>query len=330
MALATSDQRRNHLITRGNVDGIVAAAVCLAREPATRVSFVASGDLAVDVLRKDIGSRHFQLVDLGLTPRLVKTLNDKGKTRQRITYLDHHQQSFDHWRELAPHVQGLVRQGVSAAAVAYEYWGSDPAHRNLIAVADAVEYCPTRLLADVSGIIGASRMEEEARMLDFAWRFQVDDDRFRLAAARRLAAGAWPSQVPEIRSRYISMVNEGRWERALSRVRDRVELRHDVALLNFGRHRPSLLGFGSRALTEVARELGARMAVLLNRRKKLSSISLRSTSPTARPGDLHLGLFVEEFTQRHGIVGGGHATSAGAKIPSRAVPAFLHDLYRLA
>ncbi len=330
MALARSDQRRNHLITRGNVDGIVAAAVCLSREPDTRVSFVASGDLAVDVLRKDIGSRQFQLVDLGLTPRLIKTLNDKGKMRQRITYIDHHQQSFDHWRELGPHVQGLVRQGVSAAAVACEYWGAGAEHRNLIAVADAVEYCPTPLLAEVCHEVGARRMEEEARMLDFAWRFQVEDDRFRLAAARRLAEGAWPSDVPEIRSRYLSIVNEGRWERALSRVRDRVELRHNVALLSFGRHRPSLLGFGSRALTEVARQLGARMAVLLNRRKQLSSLSLRNTSAVQRPGDPHLGLFVEAFTQEHGIVGGGHATSAGAKIPSRSVPAFLHDLYRVA
>src|SRR5690348_959144 len=84
MELRERDDRKTHLLTRGNVDGIISAALFLAKDPATKVTFVASGDLAVDVLRKDISSSEFFLVDLGLTPRLIKTLNDKSKTRQKV------------------------------------------------------------------------------------------------------------------------------------------------------------------------------------------------------------------------------------------------------
>ena len=91
--LRSKDDRRVHLLTRGNVDGIVSAALFLARDPGARITFVPSGDMAVDVLRKDIASHEVYLVDLGLTPRLIKTLNDKAKTRQKVTYLDHHEQS---------------------------------------------------------------------------------------------------------------------------------------------------------------------------------------------------------------------------------------------
>src|SRR5687767_12138658 len=62
------DDRRTHLITRGNVDGIVSAAFFYARDPAVRVSFVTSTSAALDVVRRDIQSKDFFLVDLGITP----------------------------------------------------------------------------------------------------------------------------------------------------------------------------------------------------------------------------------------------------------------------
>ena len=120
MDLRSRDDRKTHLLTRGNVDGIVSAALFLAKDPATKVSFVPSGDMAVDVLRKDIASHDFYLVDLGLTPRLIKTLNDKAKTRQQVHYLDHHEQSGLQLEELDDETEGIVPQGVSAAGVAYD------------------------------------------------------------------------------------------------------------------------------------------------------------------------------------------------------------------
>ena len=332
MDLRSRDDRKTHLLTRGNVDGIISAALFLAKDPSTRVTFVPSGDMAVDVLRKDIASHEFYLVDLGLTPRLIKTLNDKSKTRQRVTYLDHHEQSGEHLGELQmdEDLEGLVRQGVSAAGVAYDYLGLNGDHRHLVALADLVEYCPSPLLQEFEAAVGIDRMEEEARMLDFAWRFRVEDDRFRYQAARRLSAGRWPSEVPEVKARYLQMVNEQRWDKALDRVRERIEVKHNVALLRFGRRKPSLFGFGSRALSQVARELGANVAVLLNRRNNLSSLSLRRTSDAPDGEGFNLGRFASEFTAHHGIVGGGHPHSAGAKIPTRAVPDFLREVYCLA
>ncbi|HUR25256.1 MAG TPA: DHHA1 domain-containing protein [Candidatus Thermoplasmatota archaeon] len=297
----------------------------MAHDPAARITFVPSGDMAVDVLRKDIASHEFYLCDLGLTPRLIKTLNDKAKTRQKVTYLDHHEQSELQLDALDVELDGVVRQGVSAAGVAYDHLHLNGEHRHLVALADLVEYCDSPLLKEVRNDVGMERLEEEARMLDFAWRYRVDDDRFRYHAARKLALGKWPSEVSEVKARYHQMVNEHRWDRALERVRERIELKHNVALLRFGRHKISLFGFGSRALTEVAKELGASVAVMLNRRNSLSSLSMRSTG--LDPDSFNLGQFVSDFTAQHGIVGGGHPNSAGAKIPTASVPAFLHEVY---
>ena len=328
MELRPTDDRKVHLLTRGNVDGIVSAALFLARDPRTRVSFVPSGDMAVEVLRKDISSHTFYLVDLGLTPRLIKTVNDKAKTHQQVVYLDHHQQSAELWQELDTRTDGIVQQGVSAAGVAYGYLGLNGLHKHLVAVADEIEYTRSQhhdVMVDAHGL---PRIEQEARILDFAWRFRVEDDRFRLSAARRLAEGKWPSEVPEIKGRYHQMCIENRWERALDRVRERIEVKHNVALLKFGRRKPSLFGFGSRALTAVAVEAGADVAVMLNRRPQVSSLSLRRTD--TGEGGINLGRFVADFTASHGIVGGGHPHSAGARIPSRSVSEFLKEVYCLA
>ncbi len=321
------DDRKVHLLTRGNVDGIVSAALFLARDPATKVSFVPSGDMAVDVLRKDISSQRFYLVDLGLTPRLVKTINHKAKTPQQMIYLDHHQQSQNMWDQLDARTEGVIRQGISAAGVAYEYLGLNGAHKHLVALADHVEYCPSRLLDQTVDEHGLARVQDEARVLDFSWRYKVEDDRFRLGAARRLAHGAWPSQIPEIMGRYRQMRIERRWEKALDRVRERLEIQHNVAMLRFGRRKPSLYGFGSRALSEVARTEGAHVALMVNKRSENTALSLRRT---ADDDSLDLGQFVSDFTAHHGIVGGGHPHSAGAKIPTRSVGQFIKEVMCLA
>lgn len=328
VGLAPSDARHVHIVTRGNVDGIVSASFCFAMHPEARVSYVPSATSAVDLLRKDLSTRHFYLVDLGLTPKLIKTLNLKARTGQRVTLIDHHQQSLLYAHELGPHVECVLGEGGSAASIALDHFHArglprDDSLSRLAAVADIVEYGTSPHLDAAMDRYGFARLEEEAEHLDFAWRLEIEDDRFRAVTGRRLARGLWPSEVPDVKSRYLQMVNENRWIKARERVRSRMVLRNNVALLNFGKRKPSLLGFGTRALTSVAREEGAAVAVLVNRRKDLASIALRATGDT----QLNLGLFVEEFTRANGIVGGGHPTSAGAKIQARALPFFLDEIF---
>jgi hypothetical protein len=327
--LSFSDARHVHVITRGNVDGIVSSSFCFALHPDARVSYVPSATSAVDLLRKDISTRQFYLVDIGLTPKLIKTLNMKARTGQRVTLIDHHQQTALHAHELGPHVEVVIGEGGSAASIALDHFAATGALvvtdelSRLAAVADVVEYGTSKHLVRALDDFGADRLEEEAEHLDFAWRLEIEDDRFRANTGRRLARGLWPSDVPDVKRRYLQMVNENRWIKARERVQSRVVFKNNVALLHFGKRKPSLLGFGTRALTSVAREAGASVALLVNRRKDLASIALRATGDTP----LNLGLFVEEFTRQHGIVGGGHPTSAGAKINSRHLPLFMDEVF---
>jgi nanoRNase/pAp phosphatase (c-di-AMP/oligoRNAs hydrolase) len=48
-------------------------------------------------------------------------------------------------------------------------------------------------------------------------------------------------------------------------------------------------------------------------------VSLRGLTP----GGVNLGRFVEEFTDVYGVEGGGHPTSAGARIPVETTDLFL-------
>jgi len=328
-SLSFSDARAVHVITRGNVDGIVSSSFCFAIHADARVSYVPSATSAVELLRKDLSTRHFILVDVGLTPKLTKTLNLKARMGQRVTFIDHHQQTAIHGNELDARIELVVAEGGSAAGAALDHFqrlgllAPTTEMSRLAAIADIVEYGTSKHLLAASDEFGYARLEEEAEHLDFSWRLEIEDDRFRANTGRRLAKGAWPSEVPEVKRRYLQMVNENRWLKSLERVRSRVVMKNNVALLHFGKRKPSLLGFGTRALTSVAREQGAAVAMLVNRRKDLASIALRATGPT----ELNLGLFVEEFTKQHGIVGGGHPHSAGAKIPTKAVGEFLHDVY---
>jgi hypothetical protein len=319
MASTWRDDRDVHLLTRGNVDGIVSSAFFLARFPRGRVTYVASSSLAVDVLRRDLSSRTLYLVDLGLTPRLARTIRMKDKTRQEVVCIDHHQQTAHYSGLLGSHARVIVAEGASAASIAHDVWGLNGTTEHLAAVADVVEYCAGPYLAPVARSVGLERLDEEARILDFAWRCQIDDDRFRALAARRLSLGLWPSEVEEIRRRYLRVVNENRWPRAMERVRAHVMVRHGVALLHFGKRKPSLFGFGTRALTAVAMERGCRLALLVNQRPRMSSVALRSIGPPAA----NLGQIAEQFTAQYGVVGGGHPSSAGAKVLTRDLPAFL-------
>lgn len=333
MNLRWRDDRRYHLITRGNVDGIVSAALFYARVPEIKVSFVTSITGAMDALRRDIQSKEFFIVDLGATDELVHTIHFKARQGAKIHILDHHQQTETHFGPDNPDVDAVAEQGVSAAAVAYQFLGLDGNHEHLPALADIIEYCSSDALGRATDRFGFDRLAHEARILDFAWRLEVDDDRFRSTAARKLGEGKWPSEVPEIHRRYLQVLNEGRWERALDKVRARLQIKDGVGILRFGRFRTSLFGFGTRALSHVAEEQGCHVAVLVNSRKTLSSASLRGLGIEYAPGHrppLNLGLFVEDFTRENGVTGGGHPSSAGAKIYTRHVPEFLHQARALA
>lgn len=313
------------------MDGIVSAAFFYAKDPSLRVSFVTSATAAVDVVRRDIQSRDFFLVDLGVTPELVKNLHDKVKLGARVHLLDHHQQSESLVGTTPSGFSVVAYQGSSAASVALKYLQMNGGREKLAALADIIEYCRSDYLEKAEGEFGWERLQAEAKILDYAWRLQVDDDRFRQTAARRLSEGLWPSEIGEIHRRYLQVVNEGRWERALEKVRSRLVVRDRIAVLRFGRYRTSLFGFGSRALSKVAEDEGCSVAVMINSRKKQSSLSLRGLGPEyAGPHPpLNLGRFVSEFTAEHGFSGGGHPSSAGAKIYTRDVPRFLQEIYCL-
>lgn len=325
------DTRRVRLLTRGNVDGITSAALVLSRFPDARVSFVTNATVATQHLRRDLSSDRFFVIDLGLTPELAKTMGRKASAGADVTLLDHHQQTLAHADLLPPNVQRLVIPGISAAGVT-RTWLDIPGLAHVVAMADLVEYCHSDALTTIRDQVGADRLEEESKMLDFAWRHQISDDRFRVSTARRLAAGLWPSEIGEVQRRYLQMVNEGRWERALERVRQRVQFQDNIAILRFGRRKPSLLGFGSRALTAVAAEHGCTMALLVHKRRDVTSISARIMAPGAQThrarqrSELNLGRFLDEFTQQYGIAGGGHPESAGGKIPSRHLGTFMREL----
>lgn len=329
MALLTTgmhlrrDARGPHVVTRGNVDGILSAAAVLAACPRAKVTFVPSSSTAADAVRKDL-SHDLVVADLGLTHALARAMNEKGDTRQAVVYLDHHQQSARGRDALKSHVTAVVHEGPSATSVVLDHLEVERlAH--LGAVADHIERCRSRFFTVTKGRHGLDRIEAEGRVLDYAWRLHVEDDRFRLAAARELSSGAWPSEVTEVVRRFRIVRNEGRFERAIDRAKRCLTVRRGVAILDKGRRMPSLLGFGMRAVTAAAEQSGAEVAVLVNRRDEMSGISLRSVDRGP-----NLGRFAEEFTEEHGVAGGGHPTSAGARVHTDDVPMLIDQVVELA
>ncbi len=86
--------------------------------------------------------------------------------------------------------------------------------------------------------------------------------------------------------------------------------------------RTSLNGFGSKAVSEVARELGCDYAIIINDGADSLSVSLRSLGSDA----INLGQFAETFTKANGHDGGGHPNSAGARVPRSAGNKLISEL----
>ena len=313
------DDRDIHLITRGNVDGIVSTAIFLRRFPLSRVSFVTSPSAAAKALRRDRISKITYVVDLAPTREVVEAI--KAKERMDALVVDHHQPP-----EASEGLDGMViGSGMSAARVLHEHLGMEDELTDLVAIADLVEFCRSPGLERTLEEHGSKRVFRESKVLDFAWRLNIQDDMFRLRAASRLSNGGWPSEVPMIWSRFMTVQNERRWPKALQVVERRLKKIDNIGILELSGKRSTLYGFGSRALVDVARRKGCHYTMMVHDRDRHASVSLRAL----RDRSENLGRFVESFTDVHGIGGGGHATSAGARIPKDSTALLLSDLREL-
>jgi RecJ-like exonuclease len=309
------DHRDKHIITRGNVDGIVSAAIFLNRFPDAKVSFVTSPTAGAKALSLDTVSDEIYMVDLAPVPDLVEAVR-AHRDQQDLTLVDHHPSS------LSVDCRTLVVEGVSAANVLFHHLHPEDGLRKLVAVADLVEYMPTPLLDQEMRRYGRQRVDQESMVLDFSWRLIIDDDRFRYTAAKMLSQGLWPTQVDAVKRRYIQVVNEKRWPRALAKVESCLKVRGPLGVMDDMDRNRTLYGFGTRALVEVAYRRGCDYAVMINPRGKYSSVSVRGISPNT----VDLGRFVEDFTSENGVDGGGHPKAAGARIPSGSGELFLEHL----
>lgn len=299
------------IITRGNLDGIVCAAVFLERYPEGEVTFISSPPSAAEAAAGDRGSDEIFITDVPLTEELAALLDRYA----RITLVDHHPPCAEHGR-------AIVDLSRSAAGVLHQYLGASPAVSHVVALADLYERSESDLLDEVIRTHGRESIENEARVLDFAWRNNVEDDAFRLEAARELSRGRWPSESEAIMERYHGVLSGDRWTRAVRRVREMMQVRGSLAFLDLRQGRPSFHGFGSLALTEAARERGCRYALLLHDSKDSSIASLRACGGTG----VDLGRFVENFALRHGADGGGHPASAGVRVPRDAADLLVDEL----
>lgn len=307
------DDRDKHLITRGNVDGLISAAIFLNRYPSAKVSYVTSPRAGAQGLAKDRSSSEIFLVDIALIPDVLGAAAAR-KDHQTVFAVDHHPSSaLEEMRGIK-----VVEEGMSAAGVLYQYLQSKAHLKKLVAIADLVEYCDTTVLREVMRRHGKQKVDEESRILDFSWRLDIEDDIFRLLACKHLAEGSWPSQVSAIKRRYIQVVNEQRWPKALARARAGLTVQGPVGIFHNDEKNRSLYGFGTRALVEVATRRGCDYAMMVNSRGDNASVSLRGMSQKG----VDLGRFVEEFILLHGLDGGGHPNSAGARIPVEVVHRF--------
>jgi len=321
MGVFSGDDRDVHLVTRGNVDGIVSAALFLGAYPRSRISFVTSPTAGAKALSRDRVSSCVYLVDLAIVPELARIVAERSDA-QEIVAIDHHQplEPPDDIGEVM-----IVKEGMSAAGVLYQHLQSRARMRKLVAIADLMEFYETPVLRSEEQLFGRRRLEEEAKILDFSWRLNIEDDLFRLKASSHLSRGCWPSQVGIVKRRYLQVLNERRWPRALARVESSMRIDGQVCILEFKEKNRSLHGFGTRALVEVARDHGCGYAVMINQRKDNSSVSLRALATPS----VNLGRFVEGFTSVHGLGGGGHPTSAGARIPTEVTPRFVDEFQAL-
>jgi oligoribonuclease NrnB/cAMP/cGMP phosphodiesterase (DHH superfamily) len=310
------DDREKHLITRGNVDGIVSAAIFLNRYPASRVSFITSPTAGARALSMDHTSNEIYLADVALVPDVAEAMATR-RDRQKVFLIDHHPTPNDS----CPHGVKVINEGMSAAGVMYHFLSSPNRLKKIVAIADLVEYFETPILAEMMHDNGQQKVCEESRVLDFSWRLNIEDDSFRMQAAQHLSQGLWPSQVGPIKRRYTQVVNEQRWPKALARARSGLRVRGSVGIFDGTDKNRSLYGFGTRAIVEVAIRRGCRYAMMVNERKIHSSISIRSMCLDGTD----VGGFVEYFTALHGLEGGGHPSSAGARIPVQSTHRFVDE-----
>lgn len=306
---------RERIITRGNVDGIISAAVFLEKRPGAEVTFVTSPPMAARALREDGSSSRICIADIALTDELAEAIRS---SERRVVLADHHPTSEN--------IEGaFIDMGRSAAGILHRRLGSSERMGDAVALADLYEMSDTDVLEDAARRHGRARLERECAVLDFAWRHNVEDDGFRFDAAAALSRGALPSEAPFILERFAEVQQGGRWNKALDRVRSRLEKRGTVGVLDLRSGRTSLHGFGSKALLEVAREQGCRYAVLIHGRDE-AVVSLRAVDPHG----VDLGRFAEDFARRHGRGGGGHPASAGARISGSAASLMIAELERAA
>lgn len=310
------DDREKHLITRGNVDGIVSAAVFLNRFPNSRVSFITSPTAGARALSKDFTSNEIYLADVALVPGVAEAMATR-RDRQKVFLIDHHPTPDD----AAPNGVKVINEGMSAAGVLYHFLGSANRLKKLVAIADLVEYFETPILTEIMDDHGQQKVREESRILDFSWRLNIEDDFFRMQAALHLSQGSWPSEVGPIKRRFVQVVNEQRWPKALARAKSGMHVLGSVGIFDGTEKNRSLYGFGTRAIVEVAKRRGCRYAMMINERKIHTSISMRGMCANGTD----LGRFVEDFTAIHGLEGGGHPSSAGARIPVERTEKFVEE-----
>ncbi len=299
------------IITRGNLDGIVCAAVFLERFPGGEVTFISSPPSAAEAAAGDERSSIIFIADVPLTSDLTELMD----ADPRIMLVDHHP-------SCAEHPRAFVDLTSSAAGALHSSLGGSPVVAGAVALADLYERSDSALLSEFVRGSGRKRIELEARILDFAWRYNVEDDAFRLGAAMELSSGLWPSESEAVMKRYVAVMSSDRWAKAVQRVKEKLEVRGDLALLDLRRERPSLHGFGSLALTEAARERGCGYAMLVHDSRDASIASLRACGGTG----VDLGAFVHRFALEHGADGGGHPFSAGVRIPREATDLLIDEL----
>lgn len=311
-----SNEGSRELITRGNLDGIVSAAVFLRRFPSSTIRFVTSPAAAAPLLR-DGEAKHTYLADLSPAPSLAAAAEYALRSR-RITLIDHHP---------TPHVfrWAVIDETASAAGLMRRELGVDGMDA-AVAMADLYENGGGPLVLSIAESMGIGALRREGEVLDFAWRLNVKDDGFRLSAAEQLSLGSLPSAIPSMVERHAEMVRQDGWGKALKSARQCLRRVGSAAVMEFSGRRPSFHGFGSRALAEAARQEGCRYALMINRGEAESVVSLRS----AAPGGVDLGRFVESFTAENGVEGGGHPASAGARIPSGSADLLVEQLGAMA
>lgn len=300
------------------MDGIISAAVFLERFPGAETIFVTSPPAAARALREDRSRSPIYIADLALTDELAGAIRSVPGERA-VVFTDHHPTNED--------VEGaVIDESRSAAGILHRCLGSSARMRNAVALADLYERSGAEVLEDAARQHGRARLEEECTVLDFAWRHNVKDDEFRREAAAGLSRGLWPSEVPSVLERFMKVREGGRWNKALDRVRARLERRGAVGVLDLRSGRTSLHGFGGKALLEVAREQGCRYAMLIHGRDGEAVVSLRAVDPHG----IDLGKFAEQFARRHGRGGGGHPASAGTRLPGNAASLMIEELERAA